>query len=582
MDSAPPPDSSTLPPGFGPDPARMRKYCFRLIREVTGRLGWRYKLWIPAAVLLSAVFLLPPRLLQFFTGGSQKLGEATAGDFLRNLVTFGAAIALCLWLSIFLTGVLREWLRLTISNDLRRDAVQSLSRTRIDKLDSAHRGDWMTRMTGDLHNAEEFLTASLPNQIQNLTMLVGAAVLFFFHSGPLAFIPLAAAVLLAIFNVFVQKKMAPTLTEAREIEGGVFQTMIETFEGLRTIRSYGGERFTFERVNLQLKDLFRAGMRIIKSMAALMGLNELSGQIVITAILTLVAYQIRGGELTVEDALIYPFFINLFLGAAKELVASAYDWNRFFIEGGRLATMLYDEENRVEEDSVSFGADFESEIVPHASALRAVDLEIGYGGGAPVISAFDFEIQTGEIVAIMGPSGCGKSTFLESLSGLRPAGSGAFEVDLKSGESTRFPQAPTKLSAFVEQQPYLFVGTIRDNVTLGNPAIPDEDTWKALDEVDLDGLVKKRGGLDAVLADRGRNLSVGQQYRLALCRALVSGRPFLMLDEPFAALDEESVDRVCEALQAEKRAGAGVILITHLIPEKLAPDRIITIGRGNE
>lgn len=557
-----------------PDPRESRRYCFRLIREVTAQHGWKYKLWIPAAVVLSSVFLLPPRLMQYFTEGTQKLSEIDGATFLHMLAIFGVAIAACLWLAIFLTGILSEWLRLTISIGLKNDAVQGLGQTRIDALDTALRGDWMTRLSGDLFTVEEFLTESIPDQVRDFTMLVGAAVLFFVNSGPIAFLPLVGAALLAWVNIVVQRKIAPTLGEVREIEGGVFQAMIETFEGLRTIRSYGGERFTHERIRAQLQDLFAAGMRIVKKLAALMGVNEMVGQVTITIVLTLVAYRVQGDNLTASEALFYPFYLSLFLNAAKGLVNASYNWNRFFIEGGRLATLLYDDSKKEQERSELFG-DFGEPEAKEVRRMASRDIVISYGDAPPVIEGFDFELRTGEIVAIMGPSGCGKSTFVESFAGLRRVDAGAFDVETSDGKVRTFDHAPNFLSAFVEQQPYLFVGTIRDNVAFGMADVSDDDVWGALREVDLEEMVRDRGGLDSVLADRGRNLSVGQQYRLALCRALVCGRPFLFLDEPFAALDVESVDRVAETLKEEKRNGAGIILITHLLPPSLAADRVV-------
>lgn len=551
----------------------MRKHCFKLIREVFKQMGWKYKGWIFASVLISSVSLLPPRLLQYFSENALKMNEIDASQFLKMLVLFGCGIAVALWVSIFVGGVLNEWFRLTISVGLKRDAVIGLGQTRIDALDSAQRGDWLTRMTGDLYNAEEFLTDSLPEQLRNLTHLIGIAVMFFILSGPVVLLPLLGAIFLGWFNIVVQRKMAPVLSSVRQIEGGIFQSMIETFEGLRTIRSYGAEGFTNGRIGSQLKSLFDAGMRIIKSMAGLMGMNQLASQIIVTAVLTLVAYRIRGGELTAEEALTYPFYLSMFLGAAGMLVASAYDWNRFFIEGGRLASLLYDDSIKETHRTKAFG-DFETKV-SQVDKMKASDLVIAYGDSPPTIDHFDFELKTGEMVAIMGPSGCGKSTFVESFSGLRRANGGSFEITLKDGNQETFPQAPTFISAFVEQQPYLFVGSIRDNITLGMDGVDDDDVWKSLEEVGLSEIVKYRGGLDAVLSDRGRNLSVGQQYRLALCRALVCGRPFLFMDEPFAALDEESVELVIKALHEERANGAGVILITHLLPVNLDADRVV-------
>lgn len=551
----------------------MRRYCFRLLREVIGKLGWSYRLWIPATVILSAVELLPPQFLQYFTEGTQNLDQLNGADFLTRLLIFGACIAAVQWLAILLGGILDEWLRLTISIRLKKDAVAGMGRTRIDALDTALRGDWMTRMSGDLGSTEDFLTQSLPDQVRSATMLVGSAALFFWFSGAIAFLPLVAAVFLAWFNIAVQRKVAPVLDEVREIEGGIFQAMIETFEGLRTIRSYGAASFTHGRIGSMLQNAYRAGMKVVKLMAGLMGLNEFVSQLIVTGLLALIAYRVRGDQLTANEALVYPFYINLFLGSAKGLVASAYDWNRFFIEGGRLASLLYDESKQEEDPAEIFG-DFR-ERAEAVQRMEARGLTIAYGDDPPVIEGFDFSLARGELVALMGPSGCGKSTFAESFSGLRRVNGGRFAVELENGAEESFPQAPNFLSAFVEQQPYLFVGTIRDNITLGMERADDGEVRDALRETGLAEVVEERGGLDAFLGDRGRNMSVGQQYRLALCRALVSGRPFLFLDEPFAALDVESVNLVIEALHEERRNGTGIVLITHILPEGLNPDRVV-------
>ena len=188
---------------------------------------------MPAIALISVVFLLPPRLLQFFTGETQGIGEMGGEEFVRLFAIFGLLVALCLWIAIFLSGVLSEWIRLTISIGLRRESLKALHRTRIETLDDAHRGDWMTRVTSDLHNCEDFLSDSVPRQVEAATLAVGAAVLFFLYTGPIALIPCGAALVLAVLNAVVQKKMAPILQENRELEGEIFQSLMENYEGLR-------------------------------------------------------------------------------------------------------------------------------------------------------------------------------------------------------------------------------------------------------------------------------------------------------------------------------------------------------------
>ena len=550
-----------------PPPAPMHHaQSFRLIREALARLGWRYKLCIPLLALLSTVFLLPPRLLQFFTGGAQNLGATPADEFVRMLVIFGIAVALCLWLTIFLTGMIQEWLRLKISVVLRRDSLEALHRTRIEVLDGAHRGDWMTRVTSDLRNCEDFLSDSIPQQIQALTLALGSAVLFFVYSGPIALIPCAAALVLAAVNARVQQRMAPVLRENRELEGEIFQSLIENYEGLRTIRSSGGEAQNLVRLDHSLQRLFSAGMRIMRSMAALMGLNEFASQVVVTLVLTAVAIALGDGEVSAEAILVYPFFINVFLSNVRDLAAAAFDWNRFFIEGGRLASVLYGDERLPRGDG--------AELPQASESISLRGLEIGYGDAPAVISGMDLSIDAGELVAVMGASGSGKSTLLECLAGLRSPRAGEFLID---GNPVDCP--PVHLASFVEQRPYLFVGSVRENLLLGNtdPACDGEEIWRALETVDLRRLIEGRGGLDAVLSDRGLNLSEGQRYRLSLCRALLAGRRFLLLDEPFAALDDDSITSVITAIEAQRQAGVGIVLVTHVLPGQLRPDRRVSL-----
>lgn len=540
------------------------------MREVTRRLGWRYKVYIPAVMAIAAVYLLPPRLLQFFTGGVAALSEISAERFLILLVVFGLGVALCLWLAAFLSNIAGEWLRLTVSIGLRRDAVQALHRTRIEVLDTAHRGDWMTRMTSDLRNCEGFLTDSIPQQIQNVTLALGAATLFFMAAGWIAFIPIGAALLLAILNARVQRKMAPVLRESREIEGEIFQAMMESYEGVRTIRSSGSEATTLVRIDRQFRALFAAGMKIIRSMGALMAINEFASQVVVTVCLTVVVMVLQGGELTVVAVLVFPFFINVFLRNVGELAAGAYDWNRFFVEGGRLAAVLYDEDACVQEEK--------TELIPERLQEVVVqDLELGYGGEESILTGFSFSIGVGEIVALMGPSGSGKSTLLECLAGLRTPRAGSFVLRGWSN-AVVMDEMPVTTTTLVEQRPYLFVGTVRENLLLGSEAVGDDQIWAVLEDLRMAEVIRDRGGLDAELLDRGLNMSEGQRYRLSLARALLSPRSLLLLDEPFAALDEDSVSFVVRALKAEKSKGRAVIMATHILPRSLEVDRALRLG----
>jgi ABC-type transport system involved in cytochrome bd biosynthesis fused ATPase/permease subunit len=175
---------------------------------------------------------------------------------------------------------------------------------------------------------------------------------------------------------------------------------------------------------------------------------------------------------------------------------------------------------------------------------------------------------------------------LEALAGLRPAqaGSAVFRdsysvpqwESVVANDGLRLPIGPC---AFVEQHPYIFEGTLRENLTFGNSTRPsDAILWEALEHAGLYRFATQYGGLDHFLHDRGRNLSEGERYRIAMCRALLLRRPFLLLDEPFAALDEVSISLIARTLNRHK-IDAGIVMVTHYVPNGLELNGGLNFGK---
>lgn len=441
-------------------------------------------------------------------------------------------------------------------------------------------------MTGDLKEVEFFITESLPQQIRDGAILIGAGVLFVSYSGAIAFLPIVTALFLAWLNLRVQRRLSPILGELRSLHGSILQLLLESMEGIRTIRSYSVERFIQKRFEGKIDAIMQKGMNVVRILGVLLGSNQFLSQIMVTVCLTFAAWGLYQGQLTLSEILIYPFFIGMFFNSAQNLASSTYQWNRYFIEGGRLAQLLYgdsvnrDEWFRVLHNECPFSLEA-------AERLQVSQVEIGFTQ-RKLTAPFDFDIRRGEVTAITGPSGCGKSTFLEFLAGLRSALGGDPKIYnslggcIWDGSSREHSKLPVGLSAYVEQCPYLFKGSIQENLTFGNDELAsDREIWESLDRVGLGRHIRSLGGLTAVLKDRGLNLSEGQRYRLTLARGLLLKRPFLLLDEPFAALDTASSALVIEAIELERRH-AGIVVVTHHVPYAFKCDCVINFQELNE
>jgi len=198
-------------------------------------------------------------------------------------------------------------------------------------------------------------------------------------------------------------------------------------------------------------------------------------------------------------------------------------------------------------------------------SIELRDLTLGYEAGeGPVVEGLNFTFEGGALTAITGPSGSGKSTLISALLGLHAPSLGAVLVDGHQLGGELPPQSWLSHVAYLAQQPFLFVGTIRDNLSLG-----DDD--EVLDEGRIGELIQRLGladvlgaqPLDFMLNEAGSNLSGGQQQRLALVRALQWRRPVLILDEATSSLDPAMRDVVMALLREEAAAGTTVLLVTH-------------------
>lgn len=531
-----------------------KKLALRLLKDCISTTRGKYLLFLLVIMAVAAVGLAPPQLYRLFF---QSLEDDSPG-IIKKLVIFGSLIAVCTCFATALSIYAREWLRCEIEATLRKKVLAALSLTSLEKLEAVNRGEWIACTSDDLTQSENFLTLAFPDQIKNLFVFMGSTTLFLFYGGFFGAILVALAVALIFLNISIQKKMRPALQEIRYLNGQIYQQLLENFEGLRTIRSFGGEKMVQKNFSQKLRAINSKSLSTMKYFACLIGTNELIILSGMTTILGLILYNLNNSTFRLDDAMIYPFYLGIFFSSVASFYRSNFDWTMFFTKGSRLARLIYDLGDPDQK---------QEKLRPNQSKphhLSFSDIELKYKNHPALVPPFDLTLRKHEILGIIGPSGCGKSTLLEFLAGLRP---------LKiNGSSTLLC---TSLTSYVEQKPYIFEGSIADNLRFGcNNTISEHQMWTALEKSHLAQFFRSKNGLAFHVQERGQNLSEGEKYRVGITRAILADKPFLLMDEPFAALDHLSIKAIVDLILSE-RAHRGIAIVTHYLPSELVLDNIL-------
>ncbi len=550
----------------------------RLIWHELKQQGWRFFLYFFVIVSVGIVSILPPKFYGFFAENvafMQTMNASSASDFVRHLIIFGSILGILLFFSNFIRAFTEEWLCLRVEANLRCRFMACMQRMPLDIFDDSQRGDWLTRMSGDIRSVEQFIALKIPQQLLDFVIMLGISILFTSQNGRIAVLLLGSAACMAWGNYAIQRHINPMLEQLRELHGQVFQGLLESFEGMRSIRSYQAENFVLKNFSTRVHNIIMKGLRMIRIVGLLLGTNSLVVNILTTGVLSFVALKLRANNLQISDVFLYPFYIGMFYTSVFAIVRGIFDWNDFFIHARRLNLAF--EKGASPNPSSLVNDENLSNIITLGSSLSlsVKNMRLGYEGFKSLTKLFDFQISQKEVVVIRGHSGCGKSTFLETLAGLRKIYADNVSICEDALKYTNLNlQVPVKLSTYVEQRAFLFEGSLRSNLEFKNEQIAESAIWTALEQVDLANFFKEHNGLDFFIVDNGRNLSEGQKQRIGLARALLHPRPFLLLDEPFAALDHNSIKSFCQAL-TKLRTKHGIIIVSHVIPEQLDFDRIL-------
>jgi ATP-binding cassette subfamily B protein len=431
-------------------------------------------------------------------------------------------------------------------------------------------GVLVTRVTQDIDTLNEFFTSGIDVMLADALRILGIAAVLFFLDWKLALATLAVMPLILLWAWFFQRRGRSFFRDVRERSADANGHTSEAIAGLATIRALGAESWVLQAHETRNNRLRDAHLSTVRNFSWFFPGTEFLPAVGTVLLLYVGASRVESKELEVGTLISFWFYLAMFVEPLRQLADRVNILQAAVAAGDRVFRLL-DESTRLDESAVQPAPSAPS------GAVRFEDVSFSYDRTA-VLHALNFEVKAGERVALVGSTGAGKSTIMALICRLYDPSAGQVLIDGRS-----LPTLPMawlrRHIGVVLQDVVLFAGTVRENLLLGRDAVPDEALLDALAAAQATDLVRRMGGLDGVIRERGEGLSQGERQLLAFARTLVQDPRIVILDEATASIDTETEARLVLALRRVLQ-GRTAVVIAHRLSTIENCDRALVLHHG--
>ena len=474
-----------------------------------------------------------------------------------------------MWMENLVTGRASE--RILVA--LRVRVFAQLQRLGLDFYEREMSGRLLSRLTSDVDTLSELLQSGFVNAAVSIAMFLGMVVVLLALSVPLALSVFAVTVPLVVATFVYQHYSRPAYDRQRDAIASVLADLQENLTGVRVTQALQRESLNEDRFHLRDREFRDAGMMALRVQVTYFAFVELLSMVGIIVVLGVGSALHDRQALTVGVLIAFLLYLTQFFTPIQQLSQVFDSWQSAAAGMRKIDAVL------AERSTVPIPA-HPVPIPPGLGDIVLDDVHFAYSGQADeALAGIDLTVPGGQRVALVGQTGSGKTTLVKLLARFHDPTSGTayFDgVDLRDLD----PGEHRRRLGYVPQEPFLFAGTIRDNLVYGRPDASEEEVQSAVTAVGIESLLASvPGGLDHWLIERGRSLSTGQRQLLCLARALVADPVLLLLDEATSNLDLASEARIERAMDVLSE-GRTTLVIAHRLATAARADRILVLAHG--
>jgi ATP-binding cassette, subfamily B, bacterial len=557
-----------------PSLAAKSRSTWEIVRRVSGYLR-PYRLMaagtIACAILSLAFSFAYPKLTQYV------IDEVIGKQQPDRLVPVMLGL-----LGAFLLRDLFNSLRIRINNtfeqnviyDMRREVYGRLQRLPVGYFDQRASGDLMTRVLEDVNSVERLLIDGTEQGTVAVLSIIGVLAILFTTNATLAWIALIPLPILAGGAMWYTLTAHTRYRAQRLASSAMNALLMDNLQGVRQIKAFARETHEDDRFAKRADDLRKGSLGVMRVWAMYSPAMSFAGALGTGLVLWFGGAQVLAGQMRLGELVGFIIYLSLFY----EPIGRLHGLNQMLQAARAAGERVFDILDTPEEQ--------ESRIPRRKSLPERVrgaviyeEVSFQYSGDKPVLKHISLEAAPGEMIALVGPTGAGKSTIVNLLPAFYEATAGRILIDGIDIKEVSLNSLRSQISV-VSQEPFLFNGTVRENILYGRLDASESELISAAKAANCHEFIAKLPeGYDARVGERGVKLSVGEKQRVSIARALLKNAPILILDEGTASVDTATERLIQEALE-RLMAGRTSFVIAHRLSTIRNADQILVLRQG--
>lgn len=547
-------------------------YDSKVVARLPKYLG-RVKLWIAlgasgmmmhALAALAMPFLVGVAIDRFIQTGN------LSGLNIIVIVFIGAA--LLVWAGQYMESLFLSYAGQAILFRMRTEMFDHLQQLSLSFFDHHKVGKLMSRVQNDVHQVQELFTSGILSTLTSALTLVGIACVMIMMNARLALLALTVVPALAIAVAIWQKYARRAFIQVRRAIAVVNSQLQEGISGVRVTQSLSRENINYGQFDTVNKVHLDANVKAVRLQAMMTPTVQILAGIAFSLVIVFGGYQVLAGEMGPGVLIAFLLYIQRFFNPVLQLTMMYTELQRAMASGARIFELL-DIEPEIKDSPQAI------EMPPVKGELKFHQVHFAYEPGVEVLHGIDLVVNPGETVAVVGQTGAGKSSLANLTTRFYEVEKGEVTVDSYDVRSVT-QQSLRHQIGIVPQDPFLFSGSIEDNIRYGHIEASHQEVIKAAKTAGAhDFITHLEGGYDTPVGERGGNISAGQRQLICLARAILANPPILILDEATSNVDTNT-ERIMQKSLRRLVRGRTCLIIAHRLSTVTNADRIIVLEQG--